>query len=432
MSQNLLAILLTLFLATSHLMTGKESGGTGPSVAPPNASGTPAATGTATIVGDRVAMHSAPGSGVQVSTLRAGDEVEIVGQQGDWYRIRTGDGQSGYVASFTLVPGSVAVRAARRGAAQVVAYYDAAGSLSSLETHFATMDAISPWAWQIDADGSLIPRFNEAGLSRGLRFAGEKGLKSLALIHNYRRMASGREGFDPLLAHQILADPTVRRRAIANIAAAVQRWGMSGVQVDLENVPPGDRENLTRFMAELSAALKKQGLSVTMAVPAKTRDIPSSTWSGAFDYAALAPHVDRLMLMTYDENHPGGPPGPVASVGWVERVIRYTLSVDVPASKVVLGLPAYGYDWAPDGSARAVTYSEARRLSVLHQAKIEWDEAAKVPFIRYKGHQVWFEDRYSASHKLALVNKYGLGGVAVWRLGQEDPGLWEAITDLLR
>ncbi|HEX6971380.1 MAG TPA: glycosyl hydrolase family 18 protein, partial [Limnochordia bacterium] len=389
---------------------------------------------TATVIGERVALHAEPGGNTPIATLHAGDTVQILARTGEWYRIRTGDGESGYVAAFTLVPGEVDVPSRARTQPSVLAYYvdqRSSASFDSLEQHLSVIDTLSPWAWQITPEGGLKPDFQAGSLAEVLRRVGEAGVESLALVHNHRRTAAGTDGFDASLIHAVLTDPSARARAISAIVAAVQRWGMSGVHIDFEDVPPADRNILTSFVAALSEKMRPLGLAVTMAVPAKTRDDRTSRWSGAFDYAALAPHLDALMLMTYDEHHPGGPPGPVASVGWVEEVVRYALAQGVPPSKIYLGLPAYGYDWAPDGTATALTYHDARRLSMRHQVKIEWDETAEVPFFRYQGHEVWFEDRYSASHKLALVKEYGLGGVSVWRLGQEDPGLWTAIDELL-
>ena len=41
--------------------------------------------------------------------------------------------------------------------------------------------------------------------------------------------------------------------------------------------------------------------------------------------------------------------------------------------------------------------------------------------------EVWFESADSMSAKLKLVKKHDLGGIAIWRLGQEDAGYWKVI-----
>ncbi|MFZ5631891.1 MAG: hypothetical protein ACOY40_03520 [Bacillota bacterium] len=41
--------------------------------------------------------------------------------------------------------------------------------------------------------------------------------------------------------------------------------------------------------------------------------------------------------------------------------------------------------------------------------------------------EVWFENRYSLAIKLGLVEKYGLGGIAFWRMGFEDASFWDTL-----
>ena len=62
----------------------------------------------------------------------------------------------------------------------------------------------------------------------------------------------------------------------------------------------------------------------------------------------------------------------------------------------------------------------------------EWDDAAKVPHFKYGAHEVWFENADSAKQKLDLVSKYNIAGIAIWRLGQEDPKLWDVISDMIK
>ena len=72
-----------------------------------------------------------------------------------------------------------------------------------------------------------------------------------------------------------------------------------------------------------------------------------------------------------------------------------------------------------------MTYQTAMNIAERYSVPVLWDSQAKVPYIRYgDGRQIWFENRQSLSYKLELVQKYQLGGISLWRLGQEDPGSW--------
>jgi len=42
---------------------------------------------------------------------------------------------------------------------------------------------------------------------------------------------------------------------------------------------------------------------------------------------------------------------------------------------------------------------------------------------------VWVEDSASVTERIGLAAQYGVSGVASWRLGLEDPRVWDAIVD---
>ncbi|HEX9342094.1 MAG TPA: glycosyl hydrolase family 18 protein, partial [Actinomycetota bacterium] len=156
------------------------------------------------------------------------------------------------------------------------------------------------------------------------------------------------------------------------------------------------------------------------------------------DYAAIAPLVDRLRIMTYDYHSPGSTPGPVAPLWWVEAVASYALTV-APAGKVELGVPLYGYDWPADsrrwsgwGTASSLTYLKAEALRAHYHAKRQWSSVDAAPWFTYTTragvrHVVWYNDAASTRAKLGLVVNYHLRGLAFWVVGSEDARQWPAI-----
>ena len=383
-----------------------------------------------------VAVHEQPRSREVIAHLVRGDRVTILGESDGWYRVRMANGQVGYVNTFAVASASTSNPQKVIGRYQVIGYYltdTRLPSLPSLKENLDVITTVIPWMWQVSPAGLAETDFSPQDVAGALEVAGRSGVKSHALIHNVGATQTGAVNFSGSLIHQVLADPATRSRTVEAIYRSLVNWGMNGVHIDFEMVQPGDRQNLTQFLKELSERLQPAGFEVSIAVPAKTQESYVNSFSGAYDYAAIARHVDAMMIMAYDEHWRGGPPGPVASIGWVERVIRYALSEGVPPEKIVLGVPAYGYDWPQTGRARAVTYTQAIELASQHGVKIQWDDTAKVPYFKYgAGRQVWFEDRSSLSHKLELVKKYGLAGISLWRLGQEDPGIWSVIREQLR
>lgn len=214
--------------------------------------------------------------------------------------------------------------------------------------------------------------------------------------------------------------------------------GYDGVNINFEDVRPRDRQALSAFMSAVWGRLQDRYI-VTMAVPAKVRENPEHGWSGAFDYPALQRSVHYLVPMAYDFHWSTGAPGPVAPVEWVDSVVRYTLSA-VPAEKILLGVPFYGYDWldtTQPNRARAVRWAQAQEMAASHGASIEWSTSwTASPFFRYidddgQRRIVFFENRESLQAKLELVPEYGLAGAAFWRLGQEAPEAWSVIHRVL-
>jgi len=389
----------------------------------------------AAVEGHNVALYASPDEKQAVASLKQGDPLTILDRQPGWLRVRTAAGEEGYVPDYLV---RTYGREAGSGPVMVLGYYmqdTRRPSWPALQANTDVLTAIAPWAWGLDARGNLRPVYtSEAHLADVLAFAGRRGVETHALIHNFNPDLGT---FDAKIAEAVLTDPGIRQRAIANIVDAAKRWGVTGVHIDFENVPRARRDALTDFVKELAAALRPMGLKVSIAVPAVTRSTAGASWSGAYDYAGLAAHADFLMIMAYDQHWRGSAPGPVASIAWVREVIEYAIDPQgggVPADKLVLGIPAYGYDWPADTPwADAVAYADAlRRLSAAQArnpaVRLEWDAEALAPTFRYDGRVVWFENHQSIGHKLLLAFEYDLAGVALWRLGQEDPATW----DLLR
>ncbi len=297
-------------------------------------------------------------------------------------------------------------------------YYSGdSSSYNSMTTNTSTLDEIATDTYTTDSYGNI------AGLvpTNQITYANGNNIKTLAMITN---------NFDGSIAKTLLESSVNRQALINNILNAVKINGYKGVNVDLEGVYYYDRSYLTTFMSELYNALHPQGFYVTMAVPAKTSDSPTAAWNGAYNYASLANYTDQIVLMTYDEHYPGGTPGAIASIGWVENVIKYAASV-IPKEKLLLGTVAYGYDWSSNGT-KAYGISGIYNLALNYGATIKWDYVSQSPYFTYLdaagiSHTVWFENAQSLNYKLDLVNSYNLSGIAIWRLGLEKTDYWTSI-----
>ena len=226
----------------------------------------------------------------------------------------------------------------------------------------------------------------------------------------------------------ILGDPATRTKTIDNIVKLLQEKQFDGVNIDFELLPEKHRANLTAFMAELYPKVKALNKTVIISVSPQVDVAPDM--SGAYDYKALAQNSDFLQIMSYDQHWSSAKPGPISAVDWFEKNIKYAIE-QIGSNKVIARIAAYGYDWpgAEKGDAETITYVDAIVRAEKHGAKIEYDEAAQAPHFKYNGHEVWFENDKSTAAKLDIVARYQPAGIAIWRMGQEQPEIWGIIDN---
>ncbi len=293
-------------------------------------------------------------------------------------------------------------------------------SLASLRQRSGDLDYVAlHWA-TIRDDTSLEIKANPEVIPL-VRSIGARPLLSVALAN----------GADT--ARALLATEDSRAVAVSALAAALN--GYDGISIDFEGLYPEDRDSLTRFMAQLAARLRPAGKLVTMALSAKSTDTRTG-WAGALDYAGLAPHADLFVVMAYGYRTARSTvPGSSAPISWVTSSLAFAVS-QIPPEKILLGIPLYGYDWDTTSGppARALRYPETVAIAQQEGVPIQHDSTQQSARLNYSKdghvHEVWFEDRASAEPKLALVGQQGLAGVAAWRLGHEDPQVWQALNAL--
>jgi len=279
----------------------------------------------------------------------------------------------------------------------------------SLRDHAAEIDIVSPAWFHADANGKLSGSDSPAVT----QFAKAHGIKVVPIIANGNFSAS--------VAHTLLTDGNRQTGLLDSLQWLTQTYGYEGVNIDFENIAPGDRDGFSALMSNVYSRLHPLGKLVTAAIPSKTHETYGG-FSGPFDYAALAPNLDLALIMAYDQHYSGGPAGPIADVAWVNDVLSYAQSL-IPPSKILLGIPFYGYNWGPGGT-RALAYTDVVATVFATGAQIQMDAASQSPSFSYGGHQVWFENSDSLKAKLNLVSAHNLAGWGAWRLGQEDPNFW--------
>jgi spore germination protein YaaH len=298
---------------------------------------------------------------------------------------------------------------------------------------------IAPQSFSLDGYGIL-----RSSLPDNLReVALEHGVPIMPLVIN--------SGFSRWQAIRLLNNPSARDRAIGALVDTARNLSLAGWQVDFENMPWTQRAAFSRFVAEAADALHRHGLLLSVAVAARTTDRVNQTYrtfSGVYDYRALARSADFLSVMAYPESD-AAHPGPLASTPWVRQVLDHVLE-QAPPDKISLGIPTYQTDWM----RRRIRISFRRRIAghirrvfrwvyrVFHHdgpvqlAPWHWDPVLQAAYrVQTWGHDrriTWIENEESFRAKLSLVAEYHLRGYSVWRLGLEDPNIWQELPPASR
>ncbi|MFL5733798.1 MAG: glycosyl hydrolase family 18 protein [Chloroflexia bacterium] len=297
-------------------------------------------------------------------------------------------------------------------------------SWTSLQANAGYLNYVSPWFYYLDAAGQVTGK-DQPQVGALLRQVGARSLPMLKNDATYNN-------FTPIITDTVKQDAIV-----SQIDAIIGANGYDGITIDFEGLNGVDKDSLTAFMGKLYAKLHPKKKLVAMAVPAKVRE-STDGWSAAYDYAALSGVLDYLLIMAYDFHWTTSDPGPVAPMDRLRVVADYA-AAKVPRGKIVWGAGVYGYDWGynqdasgSDGKpAEYRNFAEASAAAATQGAQSGYDAGAQSPWVRYmrngQQREIWYENRRSFDAKLGLINDYGLAGFGIWRLGQEDPGVWQSI-----
>lgn len=301
-----------------------------------------------------------------------------------------------------------------------------AASLASATSNTTPVNAVSIDVLRVSANGDLTGTLPPALLASN----SAAGKVSYACITNH-----GAAGFDPDIGHAALV--TNRAATLQNIVTLARTQGLAGINLDFEGLYPADRAAYSSFVADLATQLHAVPSKLVLSVPAKLADTANNTWTWPYDFASLGQSADFLQVMTYDQHFDRSAPGPVAGIDWMQNALKYAAAV-VPANKVLLGLPAYGYNWnRTTKTGVSVAFKDMPTLLATTNAVPQWDAVSQSAHFNYvatdgSAHEVWYETVQGLQAKAQLANALGLGGVSVWVLGSEDGNFWAAVSAALK
>jgi spore germination protein YaaH len=314
------------------------------------------------------------------------------------------------------IAGACAARTLATPAARVRVWaftvpWDARSSALARE-HAAQLDAvISGWIQLDSLTGAPFAEFRDT-----LARARPSGMRVMGIVTNAvagRFHAEGVRGLG--------ADPVALARAAGEIARRLTSGGYRGVVIDLEGFAAADRDVATAVVRAIADSARRRGVSpIGVAVPA----VDTTVFRGR----DLVPSADYLVVMLYDQHWTTSTPGPLAAPDWVRGATKLWVGA-VGAEHVVAALPLYGYRWPTTGPAAALSYANAQRDAAAAGVQLQRDTASSTLRATSPGAwELWISDAGLVERLVREVRAEGVNTIALWRLGQEDPGVWSVLS----
>ena len=296
-------------------------------------------------------------------------------------------------------------------------WWDQDNGMKSIENNYTLINSISPFWYELTADGE-INAFSGASDKDVVSFLKSKGIEITPIVSNE---------FESEPLSSIIADPIKMDSHINDILHIAENF--DGISLNYENLNSEDKENFTNFASNLAEELHSRNKTLSVHLHAKTDE--NGTWNGpqSQDWEELAKFCDKLKIMAYDYHWSSSEAGAIAPPVWVEEVLINARNL-IPSEKIYLGIPLYGYDWVGK-EAESLVYTDLEFLFEKFDKEPIFDEQAKTYYFNYEdsgdSHEVWFENAESIDEKLKLAEEYEIGGVDFFRLGGEDPEVWNIL-----
>lgn len=367
-----------------------------------------------------------------ITEVPADSEVIVLEQLENWSRVRTEDGQVGYlpnrrlkemeqrtlVSTFTE-PEYTSISMDE----PVVLVWHQVTNLSANQAMKTLMDntrgvnVIAPtWFMLTDNNGNYESLADRNYVDQ----AHAMGVQVWAVLDNFNKG-------DEVQSEILFASTAARKKLITSLMQDAKTYGVDGINLDIEGIKASAGPHYVQFIRELSVDCRKEGLvlSIDSYVPA--------SYSAFYNWAEQGRVADYVVMMGYDEHYAGGEAGSVASIGYERQGIADLLK-QVPKKKIISAIPFYTRIWKEDASgtsSQAVGISGAKAWVETNQVELYWQDDLGQYYGELEkdgvNYEIWMEEERSLALKMQLIRDNGLAGVACWRLGMESAEIWDTV-----
>jgi peptidoglycan-N-acetylglucosamine deacetylase len=364
------------------------------------------------------------------------------------YRPRTRSSQRALQRQRHLRPSDIPLNSGQGLRAAYYVDYDAA-SLVSLKQHVHDIDLLfTDWLHVVTPDGRLTAYTLDNHAFAPVDATGVHNIdpdhkveQAIANAHEDTEVFPMVNNFDQLkgdfqsaIVEKLLMSRASQARfekQVMELLAANPHY--HGIALDMEAIPEDAQPGYRKLVADLYAKMHPMHLRLYINVP-----VDDDTW----DFKYYAAHTDGVIVMDYDQHEPSSAPGPVAGQEWFVRNLKAALKA-IPRTKLICSIGDYGYDWTLPMAGDKKHHGAAKVLDVDDLAVQDaWQEASDSdasPVLdtdslnmhfayededAHTRHEVWYLDAVTALNEMRAARELGIQTFALWRLGSEDPTLW--------
>lgn len=377
-------------------------------------------------------------------------EVEPNSLPKGWVKVRTQNGAIGYVEEKNLnskkvereekvlskqIDGKISI------AWEYFSEYFKAPDNTNVK--YDGVNVVSPSFFNMklqDTGKENLTMFDVISQSKINQNVGDEGIKYINWAHNNGYKVWAKVSNDTLPStidefSKIINDYQIRSLMIKDILSYVDKYDLDGINLDFEYMYMKDSEAFSRFVIELAPQLREKGKCLSVDVTAPNG---AENWSLCYDRNIIAEVADYIVFMGYDQ-YGTTAIGTTAGYNWVVNSLKNMLTYDeVPAEKLILGLPFYTKLWqTQNGKTIKGTAVGMNSISSSIPSGVEkqWIEELQQHYVEYEQgayvYKMWIEDEESFGKKLDLVNEYNLAGAGYWRKGLESESIWKVIKTKL-
>lgn len=287
-------------------------------------------------------------------------------------------------------------------------------SISDLRRNIGHLDMVATESFFLNGD-SIVDKADTAAL----RVIKEGKKSAIAVVSNFNK-----DHWDGEAVRRLLSNQPAQQKLIYDLIKITKKYGYKGINIDFEELNLENGDNFNAFMKNLYTQFHAENLIVSQDISPENDD---------YKPEILQHYNDYIILMAYDQHSDQSNAGDISHQEWVEEKLDDICS-KMDASKVILALACYGYDWPKNSIGIPVTYEQAITKAVDRKSKINYNPASANLNYSYKDgsgmeHDVYFTDAATYFNLIRKADDWDIAGVALWRLGSEDKRLWSFISE---